>query len=140
MIILDTNVVSELLRARPDTNVFNWVAQQEPTDLFLSAVSEAELRYGVQVLPAGQRRDRLTAGIEDMLGEEFAGRILPFDSGAARMYAVIAATRRIAGRPISQADGQIAAIARSRGALIATRDTGDFDGCEIEVINPWTDG
>lgn len=139
MIILDTNVVSELLRTRPDTNIFNWVARQEPLDLFLSAVSEAELRYGVQVLPAGQRRDRLAAGIEDMLGEEFAGRILPFDSGAARMYAVIAATRRIAGRPISLADGQIAAIARSRGALIATRDTGGFDGCEIEVINPWTD-
>jgi predicted nucleic acid-binding protein len=137
MILLDTNVVSELIRPKPDPGVEAWLAEQVAANVFLSVISAAELLYGVAILPSGQRRDRLTAEIEGMLRHDFAGRILPFDSDAARAYAVIAAERRAAGRPIGQFDGQIAAIARSRGAAIATRNAGDFAGCGIDVINPW---
>lgn len=140
MIVLDTNVVSELMRPRPDTNVVDWVAGQTMDALYLSTVSEAELRYGIAILPTGVRRDRLVAEVKGMLREDFAGRILSFDSSAAQAYAVIAATRRVAGHPINHADCQIAAIAHSRGASVATRDVDGFDGSGIEVINPWTLG
>ena len=115
----------------------DWVARQPGTSLFISAVTEAELRYGVEILPAGHRRERLAAEIESTLREDFAGRILSFDSAAARAYAVIAAARRAAGRSISQADCQIAAIARSRGVPVAIRNVADFAGCGIKVVNPW---
>ena len=137
MIVLDTNIVSELIRPRPNPSVVDWVARQPGTSLFISAVTEAELRYGVEILPAGHRRERLAAEIESTLREDFSRRILPFDSAAARAYATIMADRRAAGRPISQADCQIAAIARSRGAPVATRDVADFAGCGIKVVNPW---
>ncbi len=140
MIVLDTNVVSELIRPRPDTNVVDWVAGQAMDTLYLSTVSEAELRYGIAILPTGVRRDRLVAEVEGMLREDFAGRILSFDSSAAQAYAVIAAARRAAGHPIHHADCQIAAIAHSRRASVATRDVDGFDGSGIEVINPWTLG
>lgn len=137
MILLDTNVVSELMRPNPNPNVLVWVADQPASDLYLSAVSEAELRYGVEILPAGARRSRLFQVMEDILHEDFAGRILPFDSAAAKAYAVIAATRLASGRPISEADCQIAAIARQWGAAVATRDVAGFEGCGVGVINPW---
>ena len=122
MIVLDTNIVSELIRPRPNPSVVDWVARQPGTSLFISAVTEAELRYGVEILPAGHRRERLAAEIESTLREDFSRRILPFDSAAARAYAVISGgPPRYAGRPISQADCQIAAIARSRGVPVATR-------------------
>lgn len=140
MIILDTNVVSELMRANPSPNVVDWVAEQAAADLYLTTVSEAELLYGVEILPSGGRRDRLLEAVEGMLREDFDGRILPFDSAAARAYAVIAASRRAAGRPISHADCQIAAIAGCRGAPVATRDMDGFEGTGIEVINPWANG
>ena len=140
MIVLDTNVVSELMRDSPQPQVLSWLDDQLASTLFVTAITEAELRYGVEILPAGQRRDRLFAEVEGTLREDFAGRILPFDSAAARAYAVIAADRRAAGRPISQADCQIAAIARSRGARVATRDVDDFAGCGVEVMNPWATG
>ena len=110
-------------------------------DLYLSTVSEAELLYGVEILPTlvEDEPDCLKA-VEGMLREDFDGRILPFDSAAARTYAVIAAARRAAGRPINHADCQIAAIARCRGASVATRDVDDFEGIGIEVINPWANG
>ena len=139
MIILDTNVVSELMRTDPSSNVLEWVAGQAAANLYLSTVSEAELRYGVEILPTGARRDRLLDEVEGMLWEDFAGRVLPFDRAAAQAYAVIAAVRRAAGRPINHADCQIAAIARSRGASVATRDMDDFEGSGIELIDPWTD-
>ncbi len=139
MIVLDTNVVSELMRPGPDASVVEWVAGQAAINLYLSTVSEAELRYGVEIMPAGARRDRLLTELEGMLREDFAGRVLPFDSAAAQAYAVIAAFRRAAGRPINNADCQIAAIAHSRGASVATRDVGGFEDSGIEVINPWTD-
>ena len=140
MIVLDTNVVSELMRPSPSSVVTEWVAQQPATDLYLSTITEAELRYGVEIMPAGQRRDLLLVEIEGMLREDFAGRILPFDSDAALAYAVVAGARRTAGHPINHADCQIAAIARSRQAGIATRDLDGFEGCGIEVINPWSNG
>jgi hypothetical protein len=137
MIIIDTNVVSELMRAKPDPVVLAWFAGHAADTLFLTAVSEAELRTGAAILPAGPRRDRLVGAIDAMIDQDFAGRILPFDSPAARCYAEIAATRRAAGKPIMDADCQIAAIAYACGAAIATRNVKDFEGCGIDIMNPW---
>ena len=137
MIVLDTNVVSELMRPVPSVAVENWVSAQPAAGMFISAVTEAELRYGLALLPDGQRQRRLLAQAEAMLAEDFAGRILPFDSAAALAYAPIAAARPLAGRPISQANAQIAAIAASRGAAIATRNVADFAECGITVVDPW---
>jgi predicted nucleic acid-binding protein len=139
MILLDTNILSELMCAAPEKSVEQWLADQPDASVFISAVTEAELRYGVALLPTGKRRSALAAVIEGMLGEDFTGRILPFDSAAAVAFAEIAATRRQAGRPIAQADAQIAAIARSRRAALATRNVPDFEGCGIDVVNPWTE-
>jgi predicted nucleic acid-binding protein len=137
MIILDTNVVSELLRPVPSPAVEAWLAVQDGTTVFFTAIGEAELRLGVAILPAGRRRTRLAEAIDAMLEEDFRDRILPFDTVTAQAYAANAATRRAAGRPISQFDCQIAAIARIRQAVLATRNTADYEDCGIEVINPW---
>lgn len=139
MILLDTNVISELMRAEPASIVLDWFGQHDAGDLFISAVTEAELRTGVAILPDGQRRDRLQLAIDAMIEQDFQGRVLPFDSFAAKAYAEIAARRRAAGRPIAEADCQIAAIARATDAPIATRNVKDFDGCGVRVINPWND-
>ena len=136
-VLLDTNVVSELMRKVPDPVVAVWAAGHRLEDLFFSAVGEAELRYGVAILPAGQRRETLLSDIERMMDEAFGSRVLPFDSGAARAYADIAAMRRSAGRPVGPADCQIAAIARSRHMAVATRNVRDFEDVEIEVVDPW---
>lgn len=137
MILIDTNVVSELMRPAPAPEVLDWFAAQEAADLFLSAVSEAELRAGAAYLPAGRRREGLTAAIDAMVAEDFGGRVLPFDSTAAKSYAVIAAARRAIGQPIAEADCQIAAIARARAAAVATRNVADFLGCGVTVVDPW---
>lgn len=138
MILLDTNVLSELMRPAPSVAVDAWLSGQPVAGTFISAITEAELRYGLALLPEGQRQRRLLAQAEAMLAEDFAGRILPFDSPAAVAYARIAADRRSAGRPISQADAQVAAIAVSRGATVATRNVADFEGCGIALIDPWS--
>ncbi len=137
MILLDTNVLSELMRPSPEPKVERWLSAQPEASVFISAITEAELRYGAALLPDGKRKVALVSEIEGMLEENFSGRILSFDSPAARIFAVIAADRRRGGRPISQADAQIAAIARSRGAALASRNTSDFDDCGITVIDPW---
>ncbi|MCA3337286.1 MAG: type II toxin-antitoxin system VapC family toxin [Roseomonas sp.] len=137
MILLDTNVVSELMRPAPSEAVLAWFAAQDAADLYLSAIGEAELRRGAAMLPAGKRRAQLMAAIDAMIAEDFAGRILPFDSAAAPAFVLVFLARRAAGHPISFADGQIAATARARGAAIATRNTADFAGCGIAVIDPW---
>jgi predicted nucleic acid-binding protein len=140
MIILDTNVLSEFMRPAPSGTVERWMSALPPASIFVSAITEAELRYGLTLLPKGRRQRQLFAQIEEMLAEEFADRILPFDSSAASAYARIAADRRLSGRPISQADAQIAAIAASRGASLATRNVADFADCGIDVIDPWRKG
>lgn len=138
MFVLDTNVVSELMHLAPEPAVASWVAGRATASLFLTAITEAELRFGLAVMPPGRRRDGLAAGLERMLRPGFANRILPFDSAAARAYAEIAAARRAIGRPVSQSDGQIAAIAHSRGMAVATRNVRDFEDMGIALINPWT--
>ena len=137
MFLLDTNVVSELMRPAPDPVIVSWVGERATSSLFLTAVTEAELRFGLAIMPPGKRRDGLSAGLDRMMETGFANRVLPFDSGAARVYAGIAAARRQRGRPIAQADCQIAAIARSRGMAVATRNIRDFEDMGIEIFDPW---
>ena len=137
MIVLDTNVLSELLRSAPAPQVEAWLSARDGAAVYFTAVGEAELRHGVAILPAGRRRTALSGAIEAILEKDFRDRILPFDRAAARAYADIAAKRRSAGRPISHFDCQIAAIARSHEAAVATRNTADYEGCGIEVIDPW---
>jgi predicted nucleic acid-binding protein len=137
MIVLDTNVISELLAATPDRAVTDWLAEKPPISVFTTTITEAEILFGLRLLPAGRRRRQLEAAILPIFREDLAGRILPFDSEAAEAYAEIAASRRQAGRPISQFDAQIAAIAASRGAVLATRNVGDFAETGVSLINPW---
>jgi toxin FitB len=138
MKILDTNVVSELLRPNRHENVVAWVDAQPLAELFLTAITEAELHYGVAKMPNGKRKKALEADVDAILKQEFAGRILPFDSNAAIEYAAIVSTRRALGKPISQFDAQIAAIARANGAAaIVTRNVEDFAGVGVEIVNPW---
>ncbi len=137
MFLIDTNVISELMRATPAPSVLNWFSTQDPSTLYLSAVTEAELRTGIAILPAGQRREVLKVALDATITEDFEGRILPFDTDAAKTYAEIASMRRAAGRPITDADCQIAAIARAAGAVVATRNLRDFEGCGVDLVNPW---
>ncbi|MFP1132831.1 type II toxin-antitoxin system VapC family toxin [Asticcacaulis sp. W401b] len=137
MIILDTNVISELLRPTPDQGVVAWIEARPRGQFFTTAVSEAEIRYGIARLEDGRRRQALTIAIEGIFTEDFAGRILAFDSGAAVTYAAIVSARDRIGRPISQFDAQISAIALAHGAAIATRNAKDFECIGVEIINPW---
>ena len=137
MILLDTNVVSELMKAAPAESVIEWVAAQPASSLYTTSVTQAEIFHGIMLLPSGKRRRAIEAEARAMFAEDFEGRILGFGSDAALPYAQIAAERRRAGRPISQFDAQIAAIARSVGAGIATRNVADFSEFGIDVINPW---
>ncbi|WP_419854419.1 PIN domain-containing protein [Candidatus Poriferisodalis sp.] len=140
MFILDTNVVSELLRPIAEPSVVGWVAARDASHLFLTAVTEAELRFGVEIMPAGARRDAVGEAIDALLREDFAGRILPFDSPAAVAYAEFAAARRAAGRPAAHADAQIAAIASVHRMSVVTRNVGDFAGAGLDIVNPWSAG
>lgn len=137
MILIDTNVVSELMRPAPTPAVLDWFGAQDPSALYLSAVSEAELRRGVAVLPEGKRRDALRAAVDAMVAEDFAGRLLSFDSAAAVAFAAIFAQRQATGRPISFPDCQIAATARIHGGEVATRNVADFEDCGVMIVNPW---
>ncbi len=137
MIVLDTNVISELMRDAPRSSVLAWLDDQPSVRLFVTTITEAEVHLGIALLPAGKRRDGIAEAAGRVFGVFFHGRILPFDSEAAHAYAVIAARRRADGRPISQFDCQIASIAHCRGAALATRNTRDFEGSGIDLINPW---
>ncbi len=137
MIVLDTNVLSEPLRPTPSAKVLAWMRSQPSTVLFTTTITEAEFLYGIALLPRGKRRDSLELIVGRIFAIHLAGRILPFDSAAARDYADIAAAQHRAGRSMSEPDARIAAIAKSRGAELATRNVADFAGCELEVINPW---
>lgn len=137
MIVLDTNVVSELMRATPDRQVVAWVAGQPAAGLFTTSITQAEILHGIMLLPAGKRRTAIAQAAEAMFDEDFDGRVLAFGSEAAQPYAQIATARRRSGRPIAHFDAQIAAIAYAAGASVATRNTADFDGCGVRVMNPW---
>lgn len=138
MIVLDTNVLSELAKPEPDTAVLAWIARQRRAELYTTTVCEAELAYGLALLPKGRRRDALTQAVARLLGEGLGGRVLAFDRAAATVYGDVAFRRRSTGRPIATADGQIAAIARACGAgLVASRDRSGFEGCGMAVISPW---
>lgn len=139
MIILDTNVLSEFMRPRPAPAVLTWAAKYPATDLFTTAITEAEIFLGIELLSKGKRREGLRAAAEAMFAEDLAGRVLGFDSEAARVYSRIAAERRSRGKPISHAGAQIAAIARVRGGKLATRDVSDFVDCRLEIVDPWNE-
>ena len=137
MTVLDTNVLSEALKPSPSEVVLRWLAAQEPSTVFTTSVTRAEVLYAVETLPLGKRRQRLLAAVEAVFEQDFEGRVLSFDQDAARAYAGIVAGRDAAGRPISHFDAMIAAIARSHRASVATRNTADFEGCGIQIVNPW---
>ncbi len=138
MIVLDTNVLSELMRPEPHPKVLAWVAAQPRARLATTHITQAEILYGIAALPEGRRRTALVAAAEGMFAEDFAGRILPFGAAAARCYPEIVVTRRRAGNPIEGFDALIAATALAAGASVATRDAGGFAGCGLTLIDPWT--
>ena len=137
MFILDTNVISEILRPAPNETVVTWLESQARHQLFTTAVTQAEILYGITLLPKGNRRQKLLDVAQLIFDKDLESRILPFGSDAATHYADIGAARRSAGRPISQFDAMIASIARLHGAKIATRNTSDFEDCGVEIVNPW---
>ncbi len=137
MLVLDTNVLSETMQPAPSSRVMEWWAQQPGVELFTTSVTVAEILYGIELVPQGKRRKALVDGAERMFGKVFSGRILPFEESSAREFAEIAAGRRAQGRPISEFDAQIAAIARFHRAALATRNIADFEGCGVRLVNPW---
>ncbi|MDO4232126.1 MAG: type II toxin-antitoxin system VapC family toxin [Lautropia sp.] len=137
MIILDTNVISEAIRPSPDPHVQAWLKMMPREALFTTVISRAELLYGVALLPNGRRKSDMKEAVLRILDSGLKGHIIDFDSRCADIFAGIAAQRRQQGMPISQADAMIAAIAIARKATLATRNTKDFQGCGVELINPW---
>jgi predicted nucleic acid-binding protein len=137
LIVLDTNVVSELMRAQPDAAVLRWMDAQSPTSLWLNSVVVSELLYGVAKLPKGKRKEQLILAVAAMVDEDFAGRVLSFDVDAAAEYASLVVMRENTGLSVSMADAQIAAICLSQGATLATRNTKHFEGLGLTLINPW---
>lgn len=139
MIVLDTNVVSELMRPDPAMGVVAWVDRRPADEVFVTAVTAAELLYGVARLPDGARRATLARKLRELLEDDFEGRVLPFDASAADHYATIVVSRERAGRPILMADAQIAAICRGFDADLATRNVKDFADTGVRILNPWDD-
>jgi len=136
MILLDTNVVSEAMRPEPHPAVRNWLNEQSAETLYLSSVTLAELLFGIAALPTGQRKNTLESALDGLM-ELFGDRVLSFDLEAARHYAELAVTARTAGLGFPTPDGYIAAIAASRGFIVASRDTGPYQAAGLKVINPW---
>ena len=136
MTILDTNVVSELMRQAPDPSVLDWFNLLSAEDAYLTSITVAEILLGIELLPPGKRRDVVRAGAEKTLAV-FAAQVLAFDDKAAHAFSLVSSTRRLQGRPMSEFDAQIAAIARVHGATLATRDTSGFEGCGVKLVNPW---
>lgn len=138
MIVLDTNVLSELMRPEPAGAVLDWIDAQADDDLFISAITMAEILHGIARLPGGRRKDGLHAQAMAMFEEDFADHILPFDAQAAQHYARLVAAREASGKPIALADAQIAAICREQKAGLATRNVKDFVDTGVSIINPWS--
>ena len=138
MIILDTNVLSELMRSTPSPRVMAWVGQQSAGELCTTSITESEIFYGIELLAKGKRREQLLAAADSMFTVDMGGRIHGFDSDAARAFSKIAMRRRELGRPIGHADAQIAAITLIQKAKLATRNVEDFQDCGIQVLDPWS--
>jgi len=137
VIVLDTNVISELTRQAPAAGVISWLDSLTAAEVATTAITAAELLYGVARMPAGRRKTELATAVNGLLSDDFEGRVLPFDEPAAQRYADIVTRRERLGRPIGTADAQIAAICRTIEATLATRNTNDFEEAGIELINPW---
>ncbi|WP_288192581.1 type II toxin-antitoxin system VapC family toxin [uncultured Phyllobacterium sp.] len=137
MIVLDTNVISEMMKLEPDPRVVQWLAEQPAVSLFTTTITQAEILYGLSLLSEGKRKSALVDMARLMFSDDFAGRILPFDGSAAAVYPDIFSERRRAGKSISQFDAQIAAIVQSRGATLATRNVKDFADSGLDIVNPW---
>ncbi len=137
--VLDTNVVSELMRPAPNAAVLAWLNNQTADTLWLNSVVVSELLYGIARLPDGKRRAQMAQTVQAMLDEDFSGRVLPFDLEAAVVYADLVAMRERQGLPMDVADAQIAAICLAHGAALATRNTKHFEGLGLTLMNPWVD-
>jgi len=137
MIVVDTNVISEVMRPRPSPSVLNWLNAQDGNQLCITTVTLAEIGYGLRILPVGQRRWQLHSRFEKFIAQAFEERVLDFTATAARAYAEIMAHRKEVGRPMSLPDGQIASIAHAHGFALATRNIKDFEDCGLELINPF---
>ena len=127
------------MQPAPSQRVLKWLAKEPASGLFITTITQAEILYGIELLPKGRRRTALESAVEAMFEEDFTERILPFDSSAARVFPKIAAARRPSGRPRTQFDAQIASIARVQRATVATRNTTDFENCGVPVVNPWSE-
>ena len=137
MIVLDTNVISELMRPEPHPSVLRWAAGQPRDLLYTTRINQAEILFGIAALPEGRRRSSLASAAESMFAEDFAGRILPFGAAATERFPRIVLARRRAGTPIEGFNALIAAVASAAGADVATRDIGGFSGCGVALIDPW---
>jgi predicted nucleic acid-binding protein len=137
VILLDTNVISEIMKVSPSEIVVDWLNDQKSTELYISAVTIGEIEYGLRILPAGRRQLQLRERFERFVALAFLQRFLVYDEAAARNYGEIMGYRKEIGRPMSVQDGQIAAIAKSKGLAIATRNTSDFEDCGVELVNPF---
>ena len=137
MIVLDTNVLSELMRAEPAAVVLRWIDNQAAEELFTSAITMAEVLHGIERLPDGKRKHGLKTHALAMFENDFSDRILPFDTYAALHYSTLVTTREKSGKPVGLADAQIAAICRAQRAKLATRNVKDFEGTGVNIINPW---
>lgn len=137
MILIDTNIISEMMKHAPDPKVITWIDQQNIMHLYISTITIAELVYGINVLPSGNRRDNLEKAFNSVVREAFEYRIFTFDEIAAHQYGTIMSQRKKLGKPMSIADGQIAAIARTHNCTVATRNISDFDDTELDLINPF---
>ena len=138
MILVDTNVVSEPLRRAPEPRVAEWLDAQALETLYLSAISVAELRFGVRSLPTGRRQNRLHEDLEGRVLPMFAGRVLSFDLAASQAYAELMAKARSEGRTVPVSDGYIAATAAANSMMVATRDTAPFEAAGLKTVDPWT--
>ena len=140
MIILDTNVVSEFMTSPPSTAVLDWMNAQEPESLFMTSISVAEICFGLRAMPEGRRRRLLEDRFEQFIAAAFSSRMLRFDEAAARVFGEIKAYRKKIGHPLSDFDGQIAAIARVQGFSLATRNLADFEDCLVDLVDPFAFG
>lgn len=137
MIVLDTNVLSELMRSRPDAAVLDWLDRQASQSVWITSITLFECRFGLTLLPDGRRRNMLEAAFADLLSQDLEDRVLPFDADAAAQAASLAAARQRAGRPVDIRDTQIAGIAQACRATLATRNVRHFEGLSVPVVNPW---